>query len=505
MSRTQTRVANDKTTTRDGRKYEGRASADGGDQRTKLPARPGVTTLSDLPPSQEATPGRMFKFGSYNLYKPEKSRMEGKGRHRTLSSSNAQPLGDSHAYQSTGDSPGVSRPRRSSVDYAAQRYTPRNSALPYDDRHIYHEAISDSRARHDEMETRLLDCQREKKETLDLLEKTTEKLEEEKQRNEELEADVKRLAGELATIKEQLSDSESRRRKSARALQESTANLQGMSFFLTKMDTMSEADVVAILDNLNVEIMQTSVLMANTLERIPRRHSPEPKTNERLFNRRALGKALVPYLEDVERAIDPMAIQLALQFCYAETCYVVIESWTPGDWRGDDTLKEIYASLKKTVFQTVAIKWRSLTRAQTKYKESQGIVSSYIRRRIADVLSLAGWPSDIPEIHDILSKFEERIGLIAELSLRLHQAVSENVMSGELKSRLVYPDEIYGRASIDEAFPDETYPHDRRLQSVSGTTDLGLVRIAGDEMKTLRKPKVVLLDGLRALLEGGSS
>ncbi|KAH0588434.1 hypothetical protein H2248_004282 [Termitomyces sp. 'cryptogamus'] len=482
-----------------------------------------VTTLSDLPQSRATHSGRDHESHAQYYEAParesERSRKDGTGRHRTPST-NARPL--DNGYPSTVPAPSWSRPRRSSTDNTERGYATEGPG-PDDSRYMFHTQNLPDRTTRSDLEKKLSNCMKEKRDIADFLSQTVAKLQIASRRNEELEAQVQSLAEELETMKGQLQEAESRRRKIARLLHETAAELHGANHFLTKVDAMSEADVVNMVDILNAEIMQTSALIADELGELTRGKEPESiaDAEKRDFNRRALGNALIQYLEREGQSIDPMSVQLALQFCLAETCYVVVESWRPGKWKGEEMLFEIYASMKRTgqfsavqisnhtepwiiVIQPVLGRWRALTRAQTNYQDNQVKVNAYFYRRVQDVLSLAGWPSHIPEHRNFLDRFKERIELLATLSLRLHEAISKDMTSGELRVKMVYPGERFKDESIDQAFPNETSnPNDTQSKSASGTTDLGLVRTVGAESRTLKKPKIVLESALHALLTGG--
>ncbi|KAG6918258.1 hypothetical protein DXG01_015632 [Tephrocybe rancida] len=469
-----------------------------------------MTTLKDWPPSisREADHDTTRASGPYYkqapetrapLQEPEKVRRGGTDRYRTVSSS-SRPFNTSNGHTTMGG-----HARRASMDsnYAQDRDAP----LPYDSRHMYHDPTPPPAERRirSEAERKLAECMKEKKSIAAVLGQTVEKLEASERRNEELGAEVERLAGALEALKGQFHDAEGRRRRTARTLQETAEELHATNLFLTKMDKVSDADVVDVVDNLNAEIMQTSALMADALGGLNTGREKEPEdassNNERLFNRRALGGAMIEYLEQEGQIIDLMAVQLALQFCIAEACYVVVESWRPGDWRADGILYDIYTSLKRTVHQSVFGRWRAMTRSQTNYAESQGSVYIYLHRRIRDVLSLAGWPSHIPSNQAFLERFKDRIEHIVRLSLKLHRVASEDMTSRELRTRMVYPEEKFDGSVMDEAFPDEMNRGERTGERVSGTTDLGLMRIVGSESRILRKPKVVVLSALHVLLE----
>ncbi|KAG6889544.1 hypothetical protein C0992_004804 [Termitomyces sp. T32_za158] len=309
---------------------------------------PKVTMLSDLPPSRAAERNHeSYVQDNETPAQTDKSWRNATDRYQT-SSTNFRPLGNDNLSAETAH--WGSHRRRSSKDNTERRDAIQDHSLPYDSRHTFSTHIIPDRYIPSDVEKRLSDCKREKKSIAESLSQTKEKLRVADTRNEELETQVKSLTEELGEIKDRLREAENRRRKTARLLKETASELHGANQFITKTEAMSEMDVVNMVDDLNAEIMQTSASIADALGELSRRKEPESTVNadERDFNQRALGNALIRYLESEEPSINPMSVQLALQFCLAETCYVVIESWRPGKWIGEDFLFEIYASMKRT-------------------------------------------------------------------------------------------------------------------------------------------------------------
>lgn len=245
------------------------------------------------------------------------------------------------------------------MDNAERRHATQDPIPLHDSRYTFHAHILPDRYILYDVEHRLSDCMREKMSIADLLRRTIEKLEVADTRNEELKTQVSSLTKELEAMKDQLRESERRRRKTTRLLNETVSELHGANKFLTKTEALSETDVISKVDILNAEVMQTSATIADALGELDREKELEIiNVDERSFNRRALGNVLIQYLEREGTSINPMSVQLALQFCLAEACYVVVESWRPGKWRGEDLLFEVYASMKR-IGQPSLTHWQS--------------------------------------------------------------------------------------------------------------------------------------------------
>ncbi|GLB37871.1 hypothetical protein LshimejAT787_0409220 [Lyophyllum shimeji] len=368
----------------------------------------------------------------------------------------------------------------------------------------------------------LAQCERDKESISETLKGTIAKLMASESRGRELEEEVRRLHDELKSTKKDLRQAEERRRdaerrqceaeahyeQTARLLEETTAELKGATLFLTKTDALSSADVAAMIDGLNAEIKQLAAFMADTLdERGTGREMHTPvNSNERVSNIRNVGEPLVQFLRDNRtQRLDPMAVQISLQLCLADACFMVVESWQPGNWRADDALWDVYSSIKTNSIQSVSGRWRAITRSQTQYHECQHSVFRYFRRRVREILSLAGWPSDQPENREFLGRFEERLKQIVTLALRLHKAIGD-VTSGDLRAVMLPPNALFNPEVMDDAFPDDEKAVGVESSNAdtiaSGTTDLGLWRIEGGESIILRKPKVVRLSALEVMLGG---
>lgn len=118
-----------------------------------------------------------------------------------------------------------------------------------------------------------------------------------------------------------------------------------------------------------------------------------------------------------------------------------------------------------------------------------------------DLLSLAGWPSHYAENRDFLGLFEESVDRIATLALRLHKVIGEDIVSGELKPAIAYPNTSFDEEAMDNSFPDDERLNDKmETDRVCGTTYFGLWRVVGSEVTVLRRPKVVLSSGLTQIL-----
>jgi len=173
-------------------------------------------------------------------------------------------------------------------------------------------------------------------------------LKESQRHNQDLEERNRHLTNQLAVLSAQLNGAETQHQQTLRLLEAKTSELKGAQAFLTKEDSLSSADVIAMVDALNAEILQIAAFMADCLNGTNRdlgvlaeevkagavRTLGEPMA-------RSLGnKPVQPKSDD-----DSMGLQIALQICLVYLCSRIIESWMPGYWREGDFLAAIYSQV----------------------------------------------------------------------------------------------------------------------------------------------------------------
>lgn len=153
---------------------------------------------------------------------------------------------------------------------------------------------------------------------------------------------------ELHAIKDELRRAEVQHEITRRQLQEKASELQSAQLFTDQADSFSGADVIALVNALNAEILQGAAVIAESLQDTPRQQTP-PTLDKRLFEKiqgligEDLTQALLFQRADDRQNADPTLVQLALQACLVDCCAYIGRAWVLG---GDERiLKEVYARI----------------------------------------------------------------------------------------------------------------------------------------------------------------
>ena len=169
--------------------------------------------------------------------------------------------------------------------------------------------------------------------------------------NHDLEERNTQLTNQLTIFSIQLQGAESQHRRTLQLLEAKTSALKGAEAFLTKEDSLSGADVIAMVDTLNAEILQIAAFMADCLDNTERdlHTAAEEAEVARDSAVESLGEPMIRILET--RTDEPaseenfMGLQIALQVCLVYSCIRIVESWIPGYWQGGALLADLHSRI----------------------------------------------------------------------------------------------------------------------------------------------------------------
>ena len=141
--------------------------------------------------------------------------------------------------------------------------------------------------------------------------------------------------------------------------------------------------------------------------------------------------------------------------------------------------------------QAISGRWRALTHKYTRrllHDESNVLASwqSGMVDVLAHILTAAGCTPDLPQVHELLqSKFSDRMSTIIRLTMRLRQALGEEITSADLGVVWIPHDSIFDPASMEDDGGQDTARKgkDQQANCVLCTTELGLQRSAWVGMK----------------------
>ena len=331
---------------------------------------------------------------------------------------------------------------------------------------------------------------------------------------------------ELKNLRNELQHSQTKHDELTTLLEARTRELKAAQVYLTKADTLSGAEVIALLDALNVEILQTSAFISDSYDfaRQPAHADERKEASSRISE--LMGSTLTQLLSTVLHSEDPLLVQIALQGATVEFSRWIIMTWDFDGLQAEQPLAEIYNDIRETgesfLFESVTYtddfsesqavggRWRALTRAHAQKVALQeadlhATMVAHISDTLVIILVAAGCTKSYEETYRLFTqKFGERISNIVKMASRLNKAMGEEVTSADLWPTNATSGDKYDSANLDDF---ETNGEDAEGKTVLCTTALGLQRsekvVQGNVVEfkttTLLKPKVAVesvADGL---------
>ncbi|KAF7970804.1 hypothetical protein HWV62_22806 [Athelia sp. TMB] len=320
-----------------------------------------------------------------------------------------------------------------------------------------------------------------------------------------LEETIRQRDQDARVTRAEMADVKTRLESASKLLESRTQELKGAQPFLTKTDTLSGADIIALVQSLNTDIFQLSAYMADSFpmsESVLLDGGDHMAVHENA--QLHVGMRLKDALVTLAHAEDPTILQTALQCCLARVSSRLITNWTVDNSFCD--MDVLYERVRDQESQAVAGRWRALTRRHLHDMSAEGkdlvpLVRSHICDGLTDILLSAKCQRSRPDIENDLNKFGDRIEAIINASLYLKHVLGEQVTSSDLKIISVEGGESFDPTCMDDAEgPGGEVPLPEVKEIVLCTTELGLRREAkvdkGDQstvdIQILLKPMVAL-------------
>jgi hypothetical protein len=148
------------------------------------------------------------------------------------------------------------------------------------------------------------------------------------------------------------------------------------------------------------------------------------------------------------------------------------------------SILEINVNLKKHVLEDQAIsgRWRALAHkyARQLLHDESNIWASWqsaMVDAVAHILTAAGCTPDLPQVRELLrSKFGDRMSTIIRLTMRLRQALGEDITSADLEVVWILHGSTFDPATMEDDSGQDTARKgkDQQTDCVLCTTELGL-------------------------------
>jgi hypothetical protein len=183
------------------------------------------------------------------------------------------------------------------------------------------------------------------------MDQTAIELKDAQRRNLDLEERNRHLTNQLAALSIQLHGVEIEQRHTLQLLEAKTSELRGAETFLARGESLSDTEVITMVDGLNAEILQVAAFMADRLcdakrdknianEEARGAHEDAVRSVGELVVRNLKSRPGQPMSDD-----DYMGLQIALQICLVYSCSRIVDSWIPGFWREGKFLTAIYSQI----------------------------------------------------------------------------------------------------------------------------------------------------------------
>ncbi|KAH9946440.1 hypothetical protein B0H21DRAFT_415663 [Amylocystis lapponica] len=307
----------------------------------------------------------------------------------------------------------------------------------------------------------------------------------------------------LTALRTQLNDTDT-------LLKARTLELKDAQQVFSKPDTLSDADILRLVGNLNSQIFQTAAQIADSLIFKNQKFAlVEIDAEIDAMVKRTVGEEMLGLLTTVNHEGDPICIQIALQTCMVAFTGYIIETWNFLQRVDDDPFGVVYTNIARYENQSVSRRWRALTRSHLSqvYLQEKNVTAlkESLAQFIANVLFTCGLGESLRNIYDtFVDKYGEKISGIVTLTLELRRSMGEEMVSCDLETVVAEGGEIYDAEVMDDAYSTggaRTEPNSAAAHILC-TTEHGLRRVEryGDgingELKSqvtmLLKPKVAL-------------
>ncbi|KAJ7773388.1 hypothetical protein B0H16DRAFT_1305100 [Mycena metata] len=284
-------------------------------------------------------------------------------------------------------------------------------------------------------------------------------------------------------------------------LEEERAQMRGNEVFMSRIDSMSGAQVVQFVNDLNSEIIQfaASAIELCTID------PTSPTSSQAMQDTSArLGSKLAGLLSARERnSQDPTLVGLALQAGISAAIARSMSSFALGlPSKSDVILSHLYSHVFGSEPQPTSSRWRALTHkyVHALYPGLKEYSAEELRETIcrwtSDILVAAGATQEGTSRAWIRETFGDQIGRMVKAVARMAQICKEEIMSTNFDIVCPEPGQFFDERIMTDAFGE----YGVSQGAILATTELGLRRMTRRgypdartvEQQLLVRPKIIL-------------
>ncbi|KZT05467.1 uncharacterized protein LAESUDRAFT_727113 [Laetiporus sulphureus 93-53] len=310
-------------------------------------------------------------------------------------------------------------------------------------------------------------------------------------RAQELEQTIESLKQELAQARRREETYLQERDATQALLETRRLELQAAHTYFTAADSTCETDVVRTLRTLNAEIFQAVKAMANSFSSD---YSTQPDDHAVSQARTVVGQAMTEILLTFQdHHEDTIMLEMALQSTITLVIRGIVAEWDLSHWQTNG-FSDVYSQMVQSESQSVAGRWRALTRKYLPQKSRGGrdwiaTFSNGLAAFASCILIVAGGNGHISD------QIADCISTIVRTALTLRTMIGEDIIGSDYFLTVGEAGQTFDKATMEDGFATrgKTPKTGARVLCPS---ELGLRRVERDgkiaKEVTLVKAKVVV-------------
>ncbi|VDC07270.1 unnamed protein product [Peniophora sp. CBMAI 1063] len=310
-----------------------------------------------------------------------------------------------------------------------------------------------------------------------------------------------RMAASLAERERAAQHACRERDEMAQLLAQRSAELEAAQAFLPRSESVSDSDVVELVEALNYEIMQAATTVAESFDGAHRvAVPPETYATELKAKEKAYGPSIARLLLAPSDGDPVLFLRVALQAVLARQAEAYIVRWCYRDLASSNAMRKIMRLVREHESEHVAVRWSELGHRYARAAIDKGITADAITTDIsahwADVLSTGGYALEGDSTYRqslITSHASKQLEEVSKLVLELNKVIGQKVTRGWLRCMRVEDGAAFDPNAMEADIQDGTANGQDQTPAyvVLCTSGIGLRRAEGGVVTTLVKPKVV--------------
>ncbi|KZT00294.1 uncharacterized protein LAESUDRAFT_816588 [Laetiporus sulphureus 93-53] len=258
------------------------------------------------------------------------------------------------------------------------------------------------------------------------------------------------------------------------------------AYHTTVGNTVSDADVRHIVENLNEEIYQLAAQIVHVCESSTSvSTAPSDDMIKRAEN--TIGSLLTKQLRKGRGRDEPMLIQVAMQSCIIHLASKLTRAWAfMLPQASGNLMYELWGKMKVEECQTVAGRWRALTMRHLAARDTHQAALWFAREcaaHLENILYLVRLTKKT--VKEAIHKYSDKITNVFDHVLSLQRTVVEDITACEFQLMIAKPGQRVNLETMDDEYGDGHTIGDAPSPVILCNTGMGLCRVAkvGEENK----------------------